>query len=63
MKTRNTTTTADQAYLANRTQTLAAALSAAVFGSFLFLAVGFAHSATVHNATHDARHAFALPCH
>jgi cobalt transporter subunit CbtB len=24
---------------------------------------GFAHSATVHNAAHDTRHAMAFPCH
>jgi len=64
MKThQNQTTTADQAFAADRTRVLAAALSAALFGAFLFIGIGFAQSATVHNATHDARHAFALPCH
>lgn len=30
--------------------------------AFLFLA-GFASPELVHNAAHDARHAFAFPCH
>lgn len=47
----------------DRIRVLSAALAAALFGSFLLLGMGFAHSATIHNATHDARHAFALPCH
>jgi cobalt transporter subunit CbtB len=25
--------------------------------------VGFAGPATIHNAAHDVRHAFAFPCH
>lgn len=44
-------------------QRLAAATAAILMGAFLVLGVGFAHSATIHNAAHDARHAFALPCH
>jgi cobalt transporter subunit CbtB len=45
----------------------AAAILPAVFamllGSFLVYGVGFAGPATLHNAAHDARHAFAFPCH
>ena len=44
-------------------QRLAAAAAAILIGAFMVLGVGFAHSATVHNAAHDARHAFAFPCH
>ncbi len=39
------------------------ALMAIVFGSVLFVATGFAAPSLIHNATHDARHAFGLPCH
>ncbi|MEK9725062.1 MAG: CbtB-domain containing protein [Rhodospirillaceae bacterium] len=39
------------------------AILALVFGAFVVLGVGFAHSSTIHNAAHDARHAFAFPCH
>jgi len=39
------------------------AVFALVFGAFVVFGVGFAHPAAVHNAAHDARHAFAFPCH
>ncbi|NQV98937.1 MAG: CbtB-domain containing protein [Rhodospirillales bacterium] len=42
---------------------IAPAIAALMVGAFLVLGVGFAHSNTVHNAAHDARHAFAFPCH
>ena len=38
-------------------------ITALMVGAFLLLTVGFAHSNTIHNAAHDARHAFAFPCH
>jgi cobalt transporter subunit CbtB len=41
----------------------APAVLALLFGAFLVLGAGFAHSTTLHNAAHDARHAFAFPCH
>lgn len=44
-------------------QRLAAAAAAILIGAFMVLGVGFAHSATIHNAAHDSRHAFAFPCH
>jgi cobalt transporter subunit CbtB len=34
-----------------------------LFGAFLVIGVGFAHSDTIHNAAHDSRHSFAFPCH
>jgi cobalt transporter subunit CbtB len=40
-----------------------AALVAALLGLFILFGVGFANPATLHNAAHDARHAFAFPCH
>ena len=39
------------------------AVVALVFGIFVVLGAGFSNSQTVHDAAHDARHAFAFPCH
>ncbi len=47
----------------SRTATLASAVVATLLGAFLVLGAGFAPISTVHNAAHDARHAFAFPCH
>jgi len=35
----------------------------ALAGLALVFLAGFAHPELVHNAAHDARHAFAFPCH
>jgi cobalt transporter subunit CbtB len=40
-----------------------AAFAALFLGLFLLYGVGFAYPSLVHNAAHDARHAFAFPCH
>ena len=45
------------------TSRLAPVIAALMVSAFLVLTAGFAHSNTVHNAAHDARHAFAFPCH
>lgn len=42
---------------------LGVAIAALAFGAFLTFGVGFAQPSTLHNAVHDARHAFAFPCH
>ncbi len=42
---------------------LAAALVAALLGTFLVLGAGFAPLSAVHDAAHDTRHSFAFPCH
>lgn len=39
------------------------AIVALLFGVFLIIGVGFAHSDTIHNAAHDSRHSLAFPCH
>jgi cobalt transporter subunit CbtB len=44
-------------------QRIAATLLALLVGSFLVYGAGLANSATLHNAAHDGRHAFAFPCH
>ena len=54
--------TTQQTVLSARDRTLPAFL-ALLFGAFIVLGAGFAHSNTIHNAAHDARHAFAFPCH
>ena len=41
----------------------AAVVIAALLGVFLLAGTGFAGSQVLHNAAHDARHAFAFPCH
>ena len=50
-------------HAAIRTGALAPAILALMLGAFLLLGAGFAHSEIIHNAAHDARHAFAFPCH
>ncbi len=39
------------------------AVLAILLGAVLVYGVGFASPMSVHNAAHDARHAFAFPCH
>ena len=39
------------------------ALTALALGILVVWGAGFAFPAAVHNATHDTRHAFGLPCH
>lgn len=39
------------------------ALAALAFGLLVVLGAGFASPSAIHNATHDTRHAFGLPCH
>jgi len=39
------------------------AVVALLFGAFLVIGIGFAHSDIIHNAAHDSRHSFSFPCH
>jgi cobalt transporter subunit CbtB len=39
------------------------ALIALVLGILVVFGAGFAYPTVLHNATHDTRHAFGLPCH
>ena len=39
------------------------ALFAAMLGLALVFSAGFAETKTLHNATHDTRHATGFPCH
>jgi cobalt transporter subunit CbtB len=42
---------------------MATVVVAALLGVFLLWGVGFAQPQVLHNAAHDARHAFSFPCH
>ena len=42
---------------------LAQILGAVALGVLMLYGVGFAEVEAAHNAAHDARHAFAFPCH
>ncbi len=46
-----------------RQRAVASGLFALMLGLFLIFGTGIAHSDIMHNAAHDARHAFAFPCH
>ena len=39
------------------------AIVALALGLFVAYGAGFANPAAIHNAAHDTRHAFGLPCH
>jgi cobalt transporter subunit CbtB len=45
------------------TAVLLPALLCIFLGAVLIYGVGFASPMAIHNAAHDARHAFAFPCH
>lgn len=48
---------------AERQATVLGALLVVGLGVFLLIGAGFAQSQTLHDATHDIRHAHSLPCH
>jgi cobalt transporter subunit CbtB len=43
--------------------TLGPAVAAILLGAFILFGVAMAGPEVIHNAAHDARHAFAFPCH
>ncbi len=55
--------TIPNSFAARRADALAPAVIALLLGVFMIFGTGFAHSEIIHNAAHDARHAFAFPCH
>jgi cobalt transporter subunit CbtB len=63
LKTGRIQPTAAAAEVAPAARTALSALVAAFLGLFILYGVGFANPATLHNAAHDTRHAFAFPCH
>ena len=46
-----------------RTIAVGPAMAAILLGAFILYGVGFAQPRLLHDAAHDVRHAFALPCH
>jgi len=56
----NTTTTVSTI---DRRTAVPAAIAAILIGAFLIFGAGLAQSNTLHNAAHDGRHSFAMPCH
>ena len=57
MNTASSSTLVTSAQFARWPALLALALGFVVYGA------GFASPMAIHNATHDTRHAFGLPCH
>jgi cobalt transporter subunit CbtB len=49
--------------VSERMSVIAPVALALMAGLFLLYGAGFAQSAALHDAAHDARHAFAFPCH
>ena len=47
----------------SRSEAVAAAVLAALLGSFLIWGGGFSHIDVFHNAAHDTRHSAGFPCH
>lgn len=56
----NTTTTVSTI---DRRTAVPAAIAAILIGALLIFGAGLAQSNTLHNAAHDGRHSFAMPCH
>ena len=48
---------------AHKTVAVVPALVAIALGVFILFGTGFIQPDALHNAAHDARHAFAFPCH
>jgi cobalt transporter subunit CbtB len=46
-----------------RQRAIASGIFAMMLGLFLVFGTGLAQPDMLHNAAHDARHAFAFPCH
>ena len=59
----NSPTTQTVAPAQTRSTVIATAAFAMLFGIFLVYGAAFGNSEIVHNAVHDARHAFSFPCH
>jgi cobalt transporter subunit CbtB len=59
----STSLAASQAHAKTSASSVTVALFAMLLGGLLVYGAGFASPLTIHNAAHDARHAFAFPCH
>ena len=58
-----TNTAAARSLAPSKIETLRAAFVALTIGLGLVYGAGFANSQSVHDATHDSRHALSFPCH
>jgi cobalt transporter subunit CbtB len=58
-----TRTMSGSAAAADHAAILVPVMLAVLLGSFLLFGTGLSTLSAVHNAAHDARHAFAFPCH
>jgi cobalt transporter subunit CbtB len=56
-------TISSQAPAVSLSQRAGVAAIGGILGVFLLIGVGFANPDVIHNASHDARHANAFPCH
>jgi cobalt transporter subunit CbtB len=59
----DTLTTTSTKAVSGAAAVLLPAVLAILLGAVLVYGIGFASPMAVHNAAHDARHAFAFPCH
>ncbi|WP_333815197.1 CbtB domain-containing protein [Tabrizicola sp.] len=57
------TTTTSSTRASDKTAALVPLIAMALLGVALIFAAGHAHSATIHDAAHDVRHASGFPCH
>jgi cobalt transporter subunit CbtB len=58
-----TRTMSGSASTADHVGILAPVVLAVLLGAFLIFGTGLSTISAAHNAAHDARHAFAFPCH
>ncbi len=56
-------TTTGMTEAAGHAAIMAPVIVAVLLGAFLLFGTGLSTISAVHNAAHDARHAFAFPCH
>ncbi len=49
--------------ITRETERIAAAAAGLLLGAFLIFGAAFASPSAIHDAAHDTRHAFSVPCH
>lgn len=49
--------------LGAETRKIAVSMVTIILGAFIFFGAGFAPMTNIHNAAHDTRHVFSMPCH
>lgn len=61
--TRAQSTLAQATLASSRSAVVLSSVVSLCLGVFVLFGVGFAQPELLHNAAHDARHAFTFPCH